>query len=291
MSNLPVKTSYASKEVNIPDDFLRSEPHDAEPITFKQIDFAETVLPEYKDLYAVVLDHVLSPSECTKLIELAEASVVDENRNKTDGTAWAPALVNVGGGYEVAVPDYRNGDRIIWDQQDIVDRLWARLEAVPQIRDSLLSFTQSWKRVLKNDNEKKTIWDFYRVNKRMRFLRYGKGGFFRPHCDSPYGENTADGHGVLTHFTVHLYLNDSKQEVGDASDLVGGATSFLSGNQQRKLDVDPKAGRVLIFQHRRLYHSGDDVLAGIKYTMRTDIMYRQRLDSDNTATVGTVEIL
>jgi hypothetical protein len=39
------------------------------------------------------------------------------------------------------------------------------------------------------------------------------------------------------------------------------------------MDVDPKAGRVLIFQHRNLYHSGDDVLAGVKYTMRTDIMY------------------
>ena len=39
------------------------------------------------------------------------------------------------------------------------------------------------------------------------------------------------------------------------------------------MDVDPKAGRVLIFQHRKLYHSGDDVVAGIKYTMRTDIMY------------------
>jgi hypothetical protein len=33
------------------------------------------------------------------------------------------------------------------------------------------------------------------------------------------------------------------------------------------------AGRVLIFQHRRLLHSGDDVKAGIKYTMRSDLMY------------------
>jgi hypothetical protein len=39
------------------------------------------------------------------------------------------------------------------------------------------------------------------------------------------------------------------------------------------VDVDPKAGRVLIFQHRDLYHCGDDVLKGVKYTMRTDIMY------------------
>lgn len=73
-------------------------------------------------------------------------------------------------------------------------------------------------------------------------------------------------------FTIHLYLNDSKAEVPGA-DLVGGATTFFSNDEKRRLDVHPKAGRVLIFQHRRLLHSGDDVLAGTKYTVRTDIMY------------------
>lgn len=41
----------------------------------------------------------------------------------------------------------------------------------------------------------------------------------------------------------------------------------------RHIDVDPKAGRVLIFQHKGLLHSGAEVLAGIKYTMRTDLMF------------------
>ncbi|KAI6084631.1 hypothetical protein F4821DRAFT_261707 [Hypoxylon rubiginosum] len=283
MSGMPVKTSYASNNVNIPDDFLTSEPHDAEPITFKQLDFEDTVLKEYKGLYAVVLDNVLSPSECAQLIKLAEASVTDENRNKEDGSAWAPALVNVGGGYEVHTPSYRNSDRIIWDRQDVVDRLWARLARVPQVRDALLSFAQKRERVVLRARgdapaapETVKHWDFHRVNKRMRFLRYGSGQFFRPHCDSPYHEVSDDGHAVMTHYTLHLYLNDSKQEVGDKADLVGGATSFLSSDEERKLDVDPKAGRILIFQHRRLYHSGDDVKEGTKYTVRTDIMYRSR---------------
>ena len=72
---------------------------------------------------------------------------------------------------------------------------------------------------------------------------------------------------------MHLYLNDSKAEVGDKADLVGGATSFLSTDETKKIDVDPRSGRVLIFQHSGLYHCGDDVKAGTKYTMRTDIMY------------------
>ncbi|KAI0012623.1 hypothetical protein F4779DRAFT_15891 [Xylariaceae sp. FL0662B] len=269
----PVKVSYQSQPVEIPPDFLKSEPDDARPIKFSQIDFEQSVLPEYKSAYAVVLDHVLSPSECVRLIELAEASVMEED--KEDGSPWRPALVSAGGGYEVALLEYRDSDRIIWDQQEIVDRLWARLRNVPQIRDRLSSFSESQLLRLRRDQEPGSVWDFHKVNKRMRFLKYGKGQFFRPHCDAPYGE-TSDGQAVLTHYTLHLYLNDSKQEVGDGADLVGGATSFLSSDEKRKLDVFPKAGRVLIFQHKRLYHSGDDVKEGTKYTMRTDIMYHRR---------------
>lgn len=38
-------------------------------------------------------------------------------------------------------------------------------------------------------------------------------------------------------------------------------------------NVLPKAGRILLFQHRNLLHSGEDVVSGTKYTMRTDLMY------------------
>jgi 2OG-Fe(II) oxygenase superfamily len=94
------------------------------------------------------------------------------------------------------------------------------------------------------------------------------------HCDGPYSEEK-DGKVFRTHYTVHLYLNDSVAEAGESAGLVGGATSFLSYSEDEKMDVNPKAGRVLIFQHRGLYHSGDDVIRGTKYTMRTDIMYER----------------
>jgi hypothetical protein len=92
------------------------------------------------------------------------------------------------------------------------------------------------------------------------------------HCDAPYSDRSDPKRDIRTIFTIHLYLNDSKVEVEDA-ELVGGATTFYSNDEKRRIDVDPKAGRVLIFQHRRLNHSGDNVIAGTKYTMRTDIMY------------------
>jgi len=277
----PKHVSYESKEVDIPDDYLMAEPHDSSPITLTPIDFSKTTLPEYSGGYAVVLDHVLSPSECTKLIELAESSVLD--KDKLEDSSWKPALVNVGVGWEVHQPNYRNSDRIIWDNQEIVDRVWARIEKIPGIKERLTSFNEE---ELLGGKKLKDVpgsnWDFYQVNKRLRFLKYGSGQFFKAHCDGPYGEVTPDGQILQTHFTVHLYLNDSKAEGGPEADLVGGATTFHSSDGKRKLDVDPKAGRVLIFQHKRLYHSGDKVIAGTKYTVRTDIMYKLRKDGEGS---------
>jgi hypothetical protein len=69
-------------------------------------------------------------------------------------------------------------------------------------------------------------------------------------------------------------LNDAEGKDGQAP-LEGGATTFhsLSYLNDRRLDVVPKCGRVLLFQHRDLLHAGDDVINGTKYTLRTDIMY------------------
>ena len=110
------------------------------------------------------------------------------------------------------------------------------------------------------------------------------------HCDGCF--ETPDG-SQRSFFTVHLYLNDSAQVLGlntperrqeamtkevkeekPGDMLFGGATTFHSViDDDKRMDIDPKAGRVLIFQHRNLLHSGDDVVAGTKYTMRSDLMY------------------
>ncbi|KAK1828353.1 hypothetical protein QBC39DRAFT_265191 [Podospora conica] len=271
----PVKTNYESQPVSIPADFLLTAPTPA--VTITPIDFASTPLPEYRGRYAVVLDNVLSPDECAALIGLAESSVAPAAHGE-GGAAWSPAMVNIGAGFEVLTPHYRNSDRIIWDHQELVDRLWARCLLAPGLGERL---------ALIQDEEGITgkgrrAWlppptmKFARVNERMRFLKYGKGQFFRPHTDAPFGE-TVDGKEFLTLFTIQLYLNDSQGAVGEGPELIGGSTPFLSRDESRRVDVHPKAGRVLIFQHLGLLHSGDDVVEGTKYTMRTDILY-ERID-------------
>ncbi|KAK3327395.1 hypothetical protein B0T19DRAFT_441388 [Cercophora scortea] len=290
-SNRPVQTTYTSNPIPLPPTFLTTDPPDlTQPTTLTQIDFSSTPVPEYTGLYAVVLDNVLSPSECQTLLSLAEASVPlpmgtpPGDSASLSSSAWAPAMVNVGMGYEVLTPSYRNSDRIIWDRQEVVDRIWARCLRAPGLGERLsviegeaaITGPEMWGR--RGGRGKR--WEFRRVNQRMRFLRYGPGQFFRPHCDGPYVETDADKT-VETLFTVHLYLNDSKEAVGDGADLVGGATPFLSNDETRKVDVHPKAGRVLIFQHRKLLHSGADVVQGTKYTMRTDIVYEMIREKDD----------
>ena len=270
-----VRTNYTSLPVDIPPDFLKSTPPDSQPLITSQIDFASTSLPEYAGYYAVVLDNVLSASECSKLLQLAEESA-GAGKDGVQSNGWRPAMVNAGLDHEVMVTDYRNSDRIIWDNHEIVDRLLARCLASPQVAKDLAvihkqDLIQGRYAVAQGDK-----WTISRLNERLRFLRYGKGQFFRAHCDGTF-ENPDPEKNERSFYTLHLYLNDSKNECPqeEGVELVGGATTFHSRKRENKktLDVHPKVGRVLIFQHSGLRHSGADVKAGIKYTVRTDLMY------------------
>ena len=78
--------------------------------------------------------------------------------------------------------------------------------------------------------------------------------------------------GKISFFTLHLYLNERDED----SLLEGGATTFHAMDWSgRHLDISPKVGRVLLFQPKGLLHSGAVVKRGIKFTMRTDVMYKK----------------
>lgn len=165
-----LKTSYESKDVPIPDDFLVAFPQDSKPITVHPIDFSTTELPEYAGYYAVVLENVLSASECLQLLSLAEQSVIDPvplESNITETYKWKPAMVNAGPGYEVLAPDYRNSDRIIWDNQVLMDRLLARCFLGEGIRQKLSEVDRDLV-VLGSSNDKVENWRVSRLNQRMR---------------------------------------------------------------------------------------------------------------------------
>ncbi|KAL4723629.1 hypothetical protein ACLX1H_009269 [Fusarium chlamydosporum] len=264
---VPQKVVYTSKDIPIPDSFLTSP--SSTPVTCHHIDFAKSPLPQYDGHTALVLDNVLSPDECRELLSLAESSVPREDENES---AWKPALVSGGNGYESRAPGYRESDRIIWDQQTIVDRLWERCLQAEGLRDLLAVIPhEPWMKGGK--------FVFSRLNDRMRFLKYSPGQYFKPHCDGAYYYTEGPGKEFETYYTVHLYLNDSAEN-DPTSELQGGATSFLDRKGEKRVDVNPKAGSVLIFQHKGLFHEGALVKRGTKYTMRTDILYEWIPDKD-----------
>ncbi|KAM0213937.1 hypothetical protein ACHAQD_009150 [Fusarium lateritium] len=266
MKNMPVRVDYTSNDVSIPDSFLTSAP--PEPVKAQHIDFATSSLPQYKGHTAIVLDNVLTRDECRELISLAEASVP---RADESASAWRPAMVSAGPGLESHAPGYRESDRIIWDEQTIVDRLWERCALSEGLRDLLaVAPAQPYMKGGK--------WVFSRFNNRMRFLKYSPRQFFKPHCDSAYYYTEGPGKEFETFYTFHLYLNDSVEN-DPTAELEGGATSFLDRKGNR-VDVNPKAGSVLIFQHAGLYHEGALVKKGTKYTVRTDILYEWVPDKD-----------
>jgi hypothetical protein len=173
-----IKTSYISKPITIPDSFLSTSVANVGQVTYNKIDFSKTPLPEYAGLYAVVLDNVLSPAECTELIKLAQLSAgAGEPGVENDG--WQPAMVNAGPHGEFLATDYRNSDRIIWDEKTVVHRLLMRCFLAEHVQKDL-SVLDGSKGILGQTAVRLGHrWKATRLNERMRFLRYGKGQFFK----------------------------------------------------------------------------------------------------------------
>ncbi|MFL6658777.1 MAG: 2OG-Fe(II) oxygenase [Massilia sp.] len=103
-------------------------------------------------------------------------------------------------------------------------------------------------------------WALHGFNERLRFYRYGPGEYFKWHKDGTY----VAAPGVESRLTFMIYLN----------------VGFEGGDTQFRWDrVQPDEGRVLVFPHRQS-HQGAELMAGTKYVLRTDVMYRQLHDDE-----------
>ncbi|KAI4097217.1 MAG: hypothetical protein LQ344_000627 [Seirophora lacunosa] len=239
----------SQRSFSLPSDFL-SKP--TPNIHVEKIEFEKTKLPEYKGLYAVVLDNAFSSAECEDLLHAAEAQT---------GGKWEQAMINVGRGRQQLITDSRDCGRIIWDDTGIVTKIWDRVkDCVPEIwRLNGMAHVTGYGPVKRGET-----LIMSRLNERMRFLKYTEGQYFRRE---------------ISYYTLHLYLNEP-QSAAPGERTEGGATRFhsMDWDEEKFLDVEPRVGRVLIFQHRNLLHSGDDVVKGTKYTLRTDLMYKKAVE-------------
>ncbi len=131
----------------------------------------------------------------------------------------------------------RNNARVMWDDAAEADALVALVrETVP------------------------ATWNGEQLaggNPRIRIYRYEPGEHHSAHWDTV----VELGDGIASRITLVFYLNDG---------FGGGETEFPELGKT----VTPKRGTALLFQHRVL-HAARGVTAGVKYALRTDILYRR----------------
>ena len=133
-------------------------------------------------------------------------------------------------------PIYRDQDRVIRDDPRVAAELFSRLRPhLPGVMGPLR---------------------LVGLNARFRMYRYRPGQRFEPHMDHWY---QASGNRI-TLYTVLVYFND---------DFEGGETRFC---EQLDETIVPRRGLTAIFQHK-IRHEGCPVRRGIKYAMRSDVLY------------------
>ena len=156
----------------------------------------------------------------------------------------APVTIDGNKGIFEMNKDVRNNTRVIQDDLNLANAIFDRL------KDYL-------------PKTFKDVWELSHLNSRFRFYKYEKGQTFKPHIDGKYKEsNTCE-----SKLTLLIYLSES---------FIGGETTFFDQTEDKlRFKIIPKLGQVLVFDHHQL-HSGDPIIDGIKYVLRTDVMYKLR---------------
>jgi len=133
-------------------------------------------------------------------------------------------------------PDIRNNTRVIFDDVELARTLFERI--APHVPQELCAM--------------KPVG----ANERFRCYRYEHDQRFAPHYDGAFVRDDAE----RSLLTFMVYLNEG---------FGGGATTFHDFD----VSVTPKTGCALLFQHF-LLHEGCSVTSGVKYVLRSDVMYR-----------------
>lgn len=202
---------------------------------------------------AFQLLNVLSVEECQRLIEITESLGYLKDA-------------------AVSLPrDVRHNDNITWVVDEATDAIiWNRCKHL--IADE--------KRIFSG---KKPLG----INARFRFYRYHTGDFFKTHSDGAWpgsrvikGELVADAYpDRWSQMTFLIFLSE---------DFEGGSTQFiinknnpehpvLNMDDVKTVNIRTPIGGVLCFPHgmhplHRL-HSSEKITAGIKYIIRSDVLY------------------
>lgn len=183
----------------------------------------------------VTLDNLMNRSQCQALIEQSEQE-----------HEYSLATITIGPNTFLGDTGVRNNDRVIFDDHCLAEQLF--VQVAPFLPERVHD-----------------CWHLKGLNERFRFYRYGKGHRFRMHFDGAFMRNQCE----RSFLTLMFYLNE---------DFEGGETTFFECEEESdfvelKHVVRPATGGALFFEHAQL-HEGSEVKDGLKYVLRTDVMYQ-----------------
>ncbi|XP_060203491.1 uncharacterized protein LOC132631810 isoform X1 [Lycium barbarum] len=157
---------------------------------------------------------------------------------------------------------YRDNDRVSMNDPDLADAMWRaglnKLFSDIKIRGKVA----------------------VGLNPNIRFYRYKAGQRFGRHID----ESVDIGEGKRTHYTLLIYLSGGsksktkvdKDSQGSLSEtLVGGETVFYGPRNALVAEVPPTEGMALLHIHgdKCMLHEARNVTKGIKYVLRSDVVF------------------
>ncbi|XP_060571032.1 uncharacterized protein LOC132729314 [Ruditapes philippinarum] len=221
--------------------------------SYNTINITQSDIADFGD-EGFLLHNILSDDECRYFIDEGERLGFETIRGVRD--------------------DYRSCKRITIDSKELSAVLWSRIKSY--VHDITVSDNPHSLHIHGSPSLMKGTWKPIGLNNIFRLCRYFPGGHFAPHFDGHYDASPSE----RSLKTFMLYLN---------GDFSGGATNFVDESQTLYKDevtgkycaeeknilcsVQPEAGLGILFNHHRL-HEGAQLKDGVKYILRTDIMFK-----------------
>ena len=149
---------------------------------------------------------------------------------------------------------------------------WELSDLLYQRMKSIISELDSYMKIGHEHGHEHELYEPITCNGNIRLYKYEKHMSFGKHVDgSDRIDHIMNGN---TEITVLIYLSTCNS----------GATRFYPPTNKKKQNEGiaflPKAGSILFHVHgnRCLEHEADPVLSGIKYVLRTDVVYGTKSD-------------
>lgn len=152
--------------------------------------------------------------------------------------------------------NYRNNDRHVVDDPELASYLFEKIhDYLPPVITTVSAIASE-----------NGSWVLSQLNNRIRFCRYSAQQYFHRHLDGIHYRSQTE----QSKLTFMIYLND-------AEEFQGGRTLFYKSKEAQEIwaSYTPCKGDVIVFDHN-VWHEGEELSAGEKFVLRSDILYKRK---------------